>query len=133
MKLEGAFCITRLNIHTSCCSHQVLRDVRAAGHGAVRRMSVVHDDDGGGIAAADGGGGGGGVTSGSGAGGVGSGDAKGEPGHDVVVFDRCMLHANVLELRHPATGAPTRIEAHLPEDMEHVLDVLRDANKSNSV
>lgn len=38
---------------------------------------------------------------------------------------RCMLHSNVLELRHPATGAPTRIEAQIPDDMAQVLALLR--------
>jgi hypothetical protein len=38
-----------------------------------------------------------------------------------------MLHSNVLELRHPATGAATRIEAPMPQDMQGVLEVLRGA------
>mmetsp|Transcript_30138 Transcript_30138/g.90300 ORF Transcript_30138/g.90300 Transcript_30138/m.90300 type:complete len:103 (+) Transcript_30138:1327-1635(+) len=42
---------------------------------------------------------------------------------------RCMLHSAVLELRHPSTGVPTRIEADIPADMQAVLTVLRECQK----
>lgn len=38
---------------------------------------------------------------------------------------RHALHASVLELAHPRTGAPLRFESPLPADMQNVLDWLR--------
>jgi len=38
-----------------------------------------------------------------------------------VLLARTPLHAASLELRHPATGAPLRIEAPLPEDMARAI------------
>ncbi|HEY7726608.1 MAG TPA: RluA family pseudouridine synthase [Anaeromyxobacteraceae bacterium] len=38
-----------------------------------------------------------------------------------VVLDRTPLHAWRLALRHPATGAPLRLEAPLPADLERLL------------
>lgn len=35
---------------------------------------------------------------------------------------RQALHANILELAHPATGAPLRLEAPLPEDLQTLLE-----------
>jgi hypothetical protein len=100
----------------------LLREVRAAGLGASRagHGSSGRVDDHNAGAAIEGGCGGGGETGGAGA-------SRSSSGSGSVIADRCMLHANVLELRHPATGAPTRIEAPLPDDMERVLEVLRTA------
>jgi 23S rRNA pseudouridine1911/1915/1917 synthase len=39
-------------------------------------------------------------------------------------FRRQALHAEVLEFAHPATGAPVRCEAPVPEDMRELLRVL---------
>ncbi len=41
-------------------------------------------------------------------------------------FGRLALHASVLEFRHPATGAPMRLEAPLPEEFERLLHQLRE-------
>ncbi len=41
-------------------------------------------------------------------------------------FKRQALHAQVLEFAHPTTGAPVRCEAPLPEDMQQLLQALRD-------
>ncbi|HTQ76924.1 MAG TPA: RluA family pseudouridine synthase [Burkholderiales bacterium] len=42
-----------------------------------------------------------------------------------VAFDRQALHAAVLELRHPRTGAPMRWSAPLPRDMARLIEMLR--------
>eukprot|EP00040_Diaphanoeca_grandis_P021906 m.117153 g.117153 ORF g.117153 m.117153 type:complete len:533 (+) comp28559_c0_seq1:146-1744(+) len=44
---------------------------------------------------------------------------------DEVVLDRCALHSNVLELKHPSTAELVRLEAPLPSDMLRVLEILR--------
>ncbi len=41
------------------------------------------------------------------------------------LLERQALHAAALELDHPATGARTRFEAPLPDDMERILAALR--------
>jgi 23S rRNA pseudouridine1911/1915/1917 synthase len=38
---------------------------------------------------------------------------------------RHALHAQVLELAHPASGKPLRFEAAVPEDMAAALQALR--------
>ena len=38
---------------------------------------------------------------------------------------RLFLHAASLQFRHPLTGAPTRIEAPMPQELERVLTRLR--------
>ena len=43
----------------------------------------------------------------------------------VRAFPRQALHAAVLGFTHPITGAALRFESPLPEDMQHLLDVLR--------
>jgi 23S rRNA pseudouridine1911/1915/1917 synthase len=48
-----------------------------------------------------------------------------QPGDDEVVLNRQALHAQRIKLAHPATGEPVEFTAPLPEDMQHVLDVLR--------
>ncbi len=45
-------------------------------------------------------------------------------GQKVIVFKRQMLHAQSLELRHPATGEMLRVTAPLPDDMQHAIDEL---------
>ena len=54
----------------------------------------------------------------------------GEPGPlmgagGAVLLARTPLHAASLDLRHPATGAPLRIEAALPEDMRATVAAAR--------
>ena len=39
-------------------------------------------------------------------------------------IDRPALHAAVLGITHPASGAPLRFEAALPEDIAHLIDAL---------
>jgi len=41
------------------------------------------------------------------------------------VLERTPLHAASLELLHPSSGAPMRIEAPLPPDMQGAIDALR--------
>lgn len=48
---------------------------------------------------------------------------RGEPERPVI--DRLTLHAESLEIRHPETGEPLRIEAPLPRDLEVTLKHLR--------
>lgn len=40
-------------------------------------------------------------------------------------FPRQALHARELGFDHPASGAPMRFEAPLPEDMDHLIEALR--------
>ena len=40
---------------------------------------------------------------------------------------RQWLHAMKLEFTHPGTGERVRFESHYPEDLQHALDVLREA------
>jgi 23S rRNA-/tRNA-specific pseudouridylate synthase len=48
------------------------------------------------------------------------------------VLDRTPLHAASLELLHPSTGAPLRIEAPLPADMQGAIAALRTDQASKS-
>ena len=41
-------------------------------------------------------------------------------------FRRQALHAEVLEFAHPITGEPVRCSAPVPQDMQHLLQALRD-------
>ncbi|TAK40119.1 MAG: 23S rRNA pseudouridine(1911/1915/1917) synthase RluD [Lysobacteraceae bacterium] len=47
-------------------------------------------------------------------------------------FRRQALHAETLEFRHPATGAPVRTSAPLPEDMRLLLDALREDTRARA-
>ena len=47
-------------------------------------------------------------------------------------FKRQALHAEVLEFAHPVTGEAVRCEAPLPEDMQHLLRVLREDAASHA-
>ena len=42
---------------------------------------------------------------------------------------RLMLHAKVLGFAHPITGAPLRFEDPIPDDMQRVIDRLRDRRR----
>jgi tRNA pseudouridine32 synthase/23S rRNA pseudouridine746 synthase len=48
------------------------------------------------------------------------------------VLERTPLHAASLELLHPASGAPMRIEAPLPPDMQGAIDALKVDQASKS-
>jgi 23S rRNA pseudouridine1911/1915/1917 synthase len=48
-----------------------------------------------------------------------------EPKTENPVIDRCALHASTIEFRHPTTEQMVQFEAPLPEDMQHLLDLLR--------
>ncbi|MBM3985591.1 MAG: RluA family pseudouridine synthase, partial [Planctomycetes bacterium] len=37
---------------------------------------------------------------------------------------RCLLHAELLVLRHPVTGRPLELRAPLPEDLQDALRML---------
>ncbi len=54
-----------------------------------------------------------------------AGDALPADEADEVLIDRQALHAAALELRHPSTGEPMRLEAPLPKDMRRTLEALR--------
>lgn len=45
---------------------------------------------------------------------------------ELEAFRRQALHAARLELEHPLTGAPIRVESPLPEDLDRLLGALRD-------
>jgi len=53
------------------------------------------------------------------------GDVRYDGARQSLPLDRPFLHAEVLELAHPVTGAPLRFESALPEDLRAVLDRLR--------
>ena len=40
--------------------------------------------------------------------------------------ERQMLHARRIEFEHPCTGRPIKIEAELPDDLQGLLNRLRD-------
>ena len=54
------------------------------------------------------------------------------PPEDGVLLDRLGLHAHVLELDHPLTGAPLRFESPLPPDLVEAVASL-DALSTDSV
>jgi hypothetical protein len=49
-----------------------------------------------------------------------------------VTLRRTPLHAASLELVHPSTGVPIRIDASLPADMAAAVEALRGAQASKS-
>lgn len=53
------------------------------------------------------------------------GDVRYGGGRQSLALGRPFLHAEVLELDHPVTGRPLRLESPLPEDLQAVLDRLR--------
>jgi len=54
------------------------------------------------------------------------GELTGHQADERVVLDRQSLHARFLKLVHPVTGATMRFEAPLPQDLQHLLRVLRE-------
>ena len=48
-----------------------------------------------------------------------------EPAVQEPVINRVALHAFSLEFKHPTTGKMVKFEAPLPDDMQHLLDMLR--------
>ncbi len=49
-----------------------------------------------------------------------------EPAVEEPIIDRCALHAHRIEFRHPTTEKQVTFEAPLPEDMEKLLNMLRE-------
>ena len=52
-----------------------------------------------------------------------------EPAVQEPVIDRTALHATTLEFKHPTTNKQVKFEAALPEDMQRLLDMLREYRK----
>ena len=46
------------------------------------------------------------------------------------VIDRFALHASTIEFTHPKTEKTVKFEAPLPQDMQHLLDMLREYRKT---
>ncbi len=53
-----------------------------------------------------------------------------EPAVQEPVIHRCALHAATLEFKHPTTNKLMKFEAPLPEDLQNLLDMLRNCRKS---
>jgi 23S rRNA pseudouridine1911/1915/1917 synthase len=53
-----------------------------------------------------------------------------EPAAQDPVTSRSALHASTLEFKHPTTKEMMKFEAPLPQDMQHLLDMLRKCRKS---
>lgn len=54
----------------------------------------------------------------------------GEPVVEEPVISRTALHAYTLEFKHPSTGQMVKFEAPLPEDMQNLLDMLREYRRA---
>jgi 23S rRNA pseudouridine1911/1915/1917 synthase len=52
-----------------------------------------------------------------------------EPAPEDPIISRCALHASTIAFTHPTTKKIVRFEAPLPEDMQHLLDLLRKYRK----
>jgi len=52
-----------------------------------------------------------------------------EPSPQEPIISRCALHASTLEFKHPTTNEMMQFEAPLPEDMQNLLDMLREYRK----
>jgi 23S rRNA pseudouridine1911/1915/1917 synthase len=52
-----------------------------------------------------------------------------EPAAQDPVISRCALHASTLEFKHPTTNQILKFEAPLPNDMQVLLDMLREYRK----
>jgi 23S rRNA pseudouridine1911/1915/1917 synthase len=48
-----------------------------------------------------------------------------EPVVEEPVIARCALHASTIEFKHPSTNKVVKYEAPLPNDMQHLLEMLR--------
>jgi len=55
--------------------------------------------------------------------------AGAEPAAEQPLINRCALHARTLEFKHPSTKEPMKFEAPLPEDMERLLEALRELRR----
>jgi 23S rRNA pseudouridine1911/1915/1917 synthase len=55
--------------------------------------------------------------------------ADAEPAVQEPIIDRAALHAHALEFKHPTTDEMMKFEAPLPEDMQNLLDMLREYRK----
>jgi len=53
-----------------------------------------------------------------------------EPKPQEPIMARCALHASTLEFKHPASGEVMKFQAPLPEDMQNLLDCLREFRKT---
>lgn len=56
--------------------------------------------------------------------------ADAEPAAQEPIMDRVALHAFSLEFKHPTSGEMVKFEALLPEDMQALLDALREYRKT---
>ncbi|MBL7153577.1 MAG: RluA family pseudouridine synthase [Phycisphaerae bacterium] len=56
--------------------------------------------------------------------------ADDEPAAQEPVIDRFALHAATIEFKHPKTEKMVKFEAPLPQDMQHLLDMLREYRRS---
>lgn len=54
------------------------------------------------------------------------GEIRRDPADTLVLLDRQALHARRLKFTHPGTGKPLEVEAPLPDDVQSVLNELRD-------
>jgi len=52
--------------------------------------------------------------------------ADAEPAVAEPIIDRFALHATTLEFKHPTTEEMVKFEAPFPEDMQRLLDMLRE-------
>ena len=55
---------------------------------------------------------------------------NGEPAAEEPLIDRVALHASTLEFKHPTTSEMVKFEAPLPEDMQKLLNMLREYRRS---
>jgi len=55
--------------------------------------------------------------------------ANEEPAVQEPAIDRVALHAHALEFKHPTTKKQVKFEAPLPQDMQNLLDMLREYRK----
>ncbi len=53
-----------------------------------------------------------------------------EPVVEEPVIARCALHAFTIEFKHPTTEKMVKFKAPLPEDMQHLLEMLREYRKT---
>lgn len=53
-----------------------------------------------------------------------------EPAPQAPLISRCALHAHALQFKHPTTAKTMTFEAPLPQDMQNLLDMLRQYRKT---
>jgi 23S rRNA pseudouridine1911/1915/1917 synthase len=56
--------------------------------------------------------------------------ADAEPAVEEPLISRVALHAHTLEFKHPETDEMVKFEAPLPDDMQNLLDMLREYRRS---